>query len=162
MKKSSRSKMIVGVVCFLLGFFTHLFLTRANFHYSPLSHEDRIPVSPEEFDQTHMNGDLEQRFGLDRQHSPDIEVENFDLSPKRREDDKFVYYEIQTSKYIKDNKIIVQIKDGYIHLSLEAKGENVAQSMEQVFSIDSNLDDAKAEVLNEKDKIIIRVPKKKA
>jgi hypothetical protein len=164
MKKRLKSKIFYSLIIFAAGFCTHLLISKINFSYfsSHLS-DERIAVSPEEFDRDQLHGSFEKRFGIDRlsDTDSDVPIGDFDISPLRKEDTSFVYYEIPLKNVGGNNKLNVEIKDGYIHLNFEKKEESSSQSMEQVFSIDSNLDDRKAEVINEKDKIIIKVPKKK-
>ena len=84
----------------------------------------------------------------------------FDLNIKETEDSHFVYYTIPIEDDAKNTKLNVEVKDGYIHITHEAKDEGYSASSEQVFPVAPHLDENKAEVLNEKNKIIIKIPKK--
>jgi len=145
-----KSKIIIALVFFFIGFFSHLALTK----YNSDEHSDRIAVKPEEFDRDMFNG---ARPFLDSSES--IE-KAFDLNIKETEDSHFVYYTIPIEDDAKNTKLNVEVKDGYIHITHEAKDEGYSASSEQVFPVAPHLDENKAEVLNEKNKIIIKIPKK--
>ncbi len=82
----------------------------------------------------------------------------------QREDGQFVYYEIPLNENIGDkHKLNVDIKDGVIKISEELKSDeegSVETSSERIFTIDPALDSTKAQVINEKNKIVIKIPKK--
>ncbi len=146
-----KSKIIIAISCFFIGFFTHLVLSKLNLS---IEHSDRVEVKPEEFDRDMFNGG--KPF---LESSEDIE-KAFDLNIQESEDANFVYYAIPIENDGKNSKLNVEVKEGYIHIIHEAKDEGFSASSEQVFPIAPNLDENKAEVLNEKNKIIIKIPKK--
>jgi hypothetical protein len=146
-----KSKIIIATLFFFIGFFTHLTLSKFNL---TIEHSDRVEVKPEEFDRDMLHGG---RPFLDS--SEEIE-QAFDLNIKETEDRDYVYYAIPIESEGKNSKLNVEVKDGYIHITHEAKDEGFSASSEQVFPVAPNLDETKAEVLNEKNKIIIKIPKK--
>lgn len=143
--KIFKSKLVIAFIFFLLGFFTHLYLVNKNIS------DDRVQVTPEEFDRLHEPNKTQDVFGL-------IDEKHFDIGPLKREDSDFVYYEFSFDKKLK-NEYKIDIKDGYIHLKIESSEPGFQSSSEQVFPIDSNLNDSKAEVINEENKILIKIPK---
>jgi hypothetical protein len=163
-KKILNSRLVVAVLFFLFGFYINVYLNHKNTINSVSQvNEDRIPVNPTDFDIDNMHDSFAKKMNDEvvEDDSNLIDLNAFNLTPNRKEDDLFVYYEIPLQKNAKDNKLNIEIKDGFIHLKSDSKDKSMTSSMEQVFSIDSNLDDKKAEVLNEKEKIVIKIPKKK-
>ncbi len=143
--KIFKSKLSIAFIFFVLGFFTHLYLVNKNIS------EDRVQVTPEEFDRLHESSGAQDVFGV-------IDEKHFDIGPTKREDNEYVYYEFSFDKKLK-NEYKINIKDGHIHLKIESSESGFHSSSEQVFPIDSSLDDRKAEVINEENKIIIKIPK---
>jgi hypothetical protein len=163
-KKFLSSRLVVAVLFFLVGFYLNVYLNHKN-SVSNISQniEDRVPVNPTDFDIDKMHDSFAKNLNdeVESEDSNVIDLTAFNLTPNRKEDDLFVYYEIPLQKNSKNNKLNIEIKDGFIHLKSDSKDQSMSSSMEQVFSIDSNLDDKKAEVLNEKEKVVIKIPKKK-
>jgi hypothetical protein len=164
-KKFLNSRLVVAVLFFLFGFYINVYLNHKNTVNSSISqiNEDRVPVNPTDFDIDKMHDSFAKNLkdDIENEDSSVIDLNAFNLTPNRKEDDLFVYYEIPLQKNSKNNKLNIEIKDGFIHLKSDSKDKSMSSSMEQVFSIDSNLDDKKAEVLNEKEKVVIKIPKKK-
>lgn len=163
LKKLFNSKIFIAIIFFILGISVNHF-SKIGFHFKSDKIEDgRIPLSPNEIDDEKLAEYFRARQNpFHDRAQDDLVIE--DVGPSRREDDQFVYYDIKIDKS-SNNKLSVEVKDGLIHLKSlsnnSAQGSSFSSSMEQVFSIDSNLDDKKAEVLNEKEKIVIKIPKKK-
>lgn len=159
-KKILSSKVSIAIIFFLIGYFTNLALVKFNHSYSTRmgfsGNEDRIPVTPEEFDSHQLVGK-----GFVDQMQQEVDVDDFNLNPIRKEDDHAVYYEIPINKQGKNNKLKVEVKDGQIHILTNSEGEGLSAQSEQVFSIDEGLNENKADVKTESDKIIITIPKKK-
>lgn len=146
-----KSKITIAILFFFIGFFTHLALSNYN---STNEHSDRVAVKPEEFDRDMFNG---AKPFLDSAESVE---KAFDLNIKESEDSHFVYYTIPIDSEGKNSKLNVEVKDGYIHITHESSDVGFSASSEQVFPIAPHLDENKAEVINEKNKIMIKIPKK--
>lgn len=142
-------KAMIAIVFFVIGFFTHLWLESSN-----KVSDERIAVKPEDFDRDMFSG--KTQF-LD--NSASVE-KAFDLNIKESEDEHFIYYILPIENNSINSKLNVEVKDGYIHITHEQKDEGFSSSSEQVFPIAPNLDENKAEVLNEKNRITIKIPKK--
>ena len=92
-----------------------------------------------------------------------------------REDDSFVYYDIQVDD-VKLNSIKTKVNEGYITITGTAEKEADSESQDDRFSTRSifkssfnrtfplpeNVDQNKMQLLTEKDKIILKFPKTKA
>ena len=162
--------LLLAVIFFTLGFVAHILLLKYQNKNDLIS--DRIEVKPEEFDHSKMLKAFLNEEGIKLEETSDFmdsadekwgSMENFEqleLGPKRKEDEKFVYYEFNAlTEDGGDGKVKVEVKDGMIHLNIEHSKGHSQSSMEQVFSIDPSLDDKKAEVIHQQNKIIIKVPK---
>jgi hypothetical protein len=165
MKKFFNQKVLIGVVClvlgFSLGFLTNHLLTKTSFHSHELSdseREERFPVKPEDFDhnkmlETFKNLQKDMEKDLDSDMQLDMKV----TGVSRREDDKFVYFDIPLNASEKNHELKVSVKDGMISI----KEMTPNSESERQFSIDPDLDDTKADVQTLKDKISIKIPKRK-
>ncbi len=155
MKKIFNSKIFIAIAFFCLGFLVNQGLR--NYHAATSIPDSRFPFNPEDFE-------------LDVKKAPKILLDdNFQGAStvgllSKREDATTVYYEIPLKENLGDkHKMNVDIKDGVIKISEELKSDehgSIETSSERIFTIDSNLDSTKAEVINEKDKIVIKIPKK--
>ena len=162
--KLINSKIFVAILFLMIGLFAGNHIAKNGINFKTVKNEDdRIPVLPNDQDAEKLAEYFRARQNPFHDSNQDDLVIS-DVGPTRREDDRFVYYDIKIDKS-GNNKLNVEVKDGYIHLKSDSnnnsEGSSFSSSMEQVFSIDSNLDDKKAEVLNESDKIVIKIPKKK-
>ncbi|MGZ3788870.1 MAG: hypothetical protein ACXVLQ_10120 [Bacteriovorax sp.] len=156
MKKIFNSKIFVGLVCFCLGFLANHFLPKLTHRSLELGEEarvDRFPVNPDDFDHDKML-DAMKRMQQDMIDGGERAFEVTGVN--RREDEHFVYYEIPMNENEKNqHELKVSVKDGMISIAENTKN---TQS-ERQFSIDSGLDETKANVETLKDKILIKIPK---
>ena len=148
-----RSKLFIGLVFFCLGFLANQILANLQVRHSEITAtnpRDRFAVNPDDFDHDKML-DAMNRLQQDmmKEAGPVIAGVN------RREDDKYVYYEIPLNARELNRELKVSVKDGMVSISENTKN---AQS-EREFSIEPGLNEAQAEVLNLKDKISIKIPK---
>jgi hypothetical protein len=183
MNKFFNTKLFVAIIFFCLGFLTNHMLVK--YMYNPglgigsntdtrksERPEERFAVNPDDFDQNkmldtiqRMQKETEDGFsGLEK----DLDNASSDYgSVGQHEDDKYVYYEIPLKGHDGANhKLNVEIKNGLVRVSEDTKGKAGTSmsesSSERMFTLDPRRVDAdKAEVLNQKDKIIIKIPKKK-
>lgn len=163
MKKFLTSRLSIGMICFILGFLIHLLYTKTEFHKQVLSdseRDERIPVTPEEFSPekmmeafSSMDRDMaEMQRSLEEDFNTGIKI----TGVERKEDDKFVYYEIPLKASERNHELKVTVKEGMISIrELTPNSES-----ERQFSIDPGLDDSKAEVKTLQDKVLIKIPKK--
>lgn len=159
MRKFLESKTFYAITFFCAGFMlshgiNKLNLEKQSTHLSKM--DDRTPVTPEELE----HDKLVDAFGKMQQQMMDQSVDQFgfDLGGvKRSEDEKYVYYEIPLMGEISNKELKVNIKDGMISISENSKN---SQSQRE-FTIDPGLDEANAIVNNDKDKLNIKIPKKK-
>jgi len=153
MSKFLRYKLFIGLVCICIGFLMNHFLTKLQFKHTELTStnpHDRFAVNPDDFDHDKML-DAMNRLQQDmmKEAGPEIAGVN------RREDDKYVYYEIPLNARELNRELKVSVKDGMVRISENTKN---AQS-EREFSIEPGLNEAQAEVLTLKDKISVKIPK---
>ncbi|MBY0412609.1 MAG: hypothetical protein K2Q18_00515 [Bdellovibrionales bacterium] len=125
--------------------------------------EERFPVNPNDFDQKSMLDTIKRMN--DEENSLSAFGNMGELAGvSEREDDKFVYYDIPLKGRDGNNhKLNVEIKNGMIKISEDVKSSGdttMETSSERMFSIDPTLNADKAEVMNEKEKIVIKIPKK--
>lgn len=157
MKKFFYSKIFVGLICFCLGFLTNHFLTKLNYQSSAVSEpnsKDRFAVNPDDFDHDKMFDAMKR---IQQSMLKDAEVGVEITGVNRREDDHFVYYDIPLNANEKNQELKVSVKDGMISIA-----ENTSNSQsERQFTIDPDLDETKADVQTLKDKISIKIPKRK-
>ena len=165
MQKIFQSKFLIVVISFLLGFYFNHFLNKVNngSYLSTNASDERIPVNPEDFDHQKMMDAASQMERDLYQNAKDSMEDSFSLGEiKRNEDAQFVWYEIPvTGGKSGENHLNVEVKNGMIHISESIKDKNIASQSERSFSIDAGLMEEKAQVENEKDKIIIKIPKRK-
>jgi HSP20 family molecular chaperone IbpA len=95
-----------------------------------------------------------------------------DVSISQREDDNFKYVDIIPQGAMK-NAMKVNVVDGMVNIQSEVKKEKSVEnkdsseyssyqsSFNQSFSVPEGVNDKKAEVINQKDKVIVKFPKYK-
>ena len=161
MKKIFNQKVLIGVVCFALGFLFNHLLTKTSFHSQVLSdteRDERFPVRPEDFDHNKMMETFKNlQQDMEKDIDTDMHMEMNISGVNRREDDKFVYYEIPLNASEKNHELKVSVKDGMI--TIREMTQN--SESERQFSIDPELDETKADVQTLKDKVVIKIPKRK-
>jgi hypothetical protein len=154
------SKLLIGLVCFCLGFLLSNQLGSINRSPSiAYDHADRFPVDPDDFDHEKMLESLRKAqgdqslFGASRLS----EIE-------QKEDENFVYYIIPLqSQDGTTHKLNVEVNNNMIRITedlRDQRGEDIETSSERVFSIDPRLNPDEALVLNEKHRIVIKIPKR--
>ena len=171
MRKILTTKLFIAVVFFCVGFLTNHLLVK--FVHNPTTQiqeafagpADRFPVHPEDFDhdkimETIENMDRTSPLGLeDPLGGPGVIVQ--------REDENFEYYDLPLKAHDgSDRKLNVEIKDGLVIVKevskIKTEDSFSESTSERLITLDSNLLHAdQAEVLNQKDKIVIKIPKKK-
>lgn len=165
MKKIFNQKFLIGLVCFILGFSlgflaNHL-LTKTSFHSHELTdseREERFPVKPEDFDHNKMLDTFRNlQQDMEKDIDDDMKMDMKVTGVSRREDDKNVYFEIPLNASEKNHELKVSVKDGMISI----KEMTPNSESERQFSIDPDLDETKADVQTLKDKITIKIPKRK-
>jgi hypothetical protein len=158
------NKFFIAIIFFCLGFWTnHLLVKNRGLSLSTVSQvahrdQERFPIDPADFDQQNMMNTIKRmREEGELGASGMGEV-------AQHEDEKNVYYDIPLkSENGSNHKLNVEIKNGMIKISEDVKAEGdamVQTSSERMFSIDPGLDGDKAEVINEKEKVTIKIPKK--
>lgn len=128
--------------------------------------QERFPVDPNDFDHHRMLDTISKMQQRQEEQEGDDSYMGSSGAGEvgQREDENFVYYEIPTR--VTDglsHKLNVQVKNGMIHIvedTKDDKGGSVQMSSERMFSIDPSLNGDRAEVINEKDKVIIKIPKR--
>lgn len=155
MKTLFGPKVLIGLIFFCLGFLTNHFLSKISYRGAMdiarnVDTMDHIPVNPEDFDHDKLLR-AAQRM-LDK-----TAKENVGVGIIRSEDAQNVYYEIPLSeREIKDRELKVSVKNGMISISESTKN---TQSVRE-FSIEPNLDEAKATVQTSGNVLKITIPKK--
>ncbi len=182
MKLAKRELIILIIFCYSLGFLTHwmLFKYKEN-KFSFETQEDKMPVHPKDLrpedlmDALHR--DMLDRMGkssdrdfnfhhnfsnqdqIDENHSYGLKqflVEDIN----RSEDEKFVYYEIPLLNEEGERvELNVSVKEGMILISKKSTGENHQMESTRSLSIEPGLIASEAKVIQEKEKIVIKVPK---
>ncbi len=170
MRKLINTRIFIAVIFFCVGFLTNHLLVK--FVHNPTTRltelaagpEDRFPVDPDDFDHNKIMETIkrmEAGVGQDMESAmggPAIIAQ--------REDDKFEYYDIPLRGHDGANrKLNVEIKDGLVRVKEDTKNKDEnslsESSSERMFTLDPRrVDIDRAEVLNEKDKIVIKIPKK--
>lgn len=161
MKRFLTTKFFIAVIFFCIGFLTNHLLTKINrMPVQVVKSEDRFPVNPDDFDHEKMMDTISrmQEDSMDMRGASTLGIIS------QREDNKNVYYDIPLRGDDGTNhKLNVEIKDGMIKISEDIKDNSngvLETSSERMFTIAPGLDADKAEVINQKDKIVIRIPKK--
>ena len=157
MKKFFYSKLFIGILCFCLGLVSYHLTTKISKLSIVEIQNDRFPVDPNDFDHDKI---LEAVKKMQQGMIDQDIIATPKLSGVNQHEDKdYFYYEIplKTDNTKSEMKTSVTVKDGMINIS-----EKTAHSEEEkTFSIAPGLDGEKAKVLNENDKIIVKIPKQK-
>lgn len=187
--ESKRSRYIIFfLLAYSLGFLTHWALFKfksQNFSLTSAEviEDERIPVGPDELrgedlmDALHR--DMLERMGKGADdlpgkfHAPPEDVperlneESYGLRDflvqdiGRREDKDFVYYEVPlVNEQGEKVELKVEVKNGIIEIVEKSIGPNHEAQSSRSFSIEPGLKTDQAQVLNEKDKVVIKIPKK--
>lgn len=165
MTKITRSKILTALTFFILGYMSNGLFDRVR-DPGPVNVEgvERYPVNPDDFDTRRMieaikeskTGEWEQPIDSGASIIGEI---------TQREDDKFVYYEIPVNQSANTNhELKVEVKEGFIRIAEISKstGEaTIETNAERMFTIDPSLDSALAEVLDQKNKVLIKIPKRR-
>lgn len=161
MKSFFKSRFLIAIIFFFVGFFSNPMVTRVaqRAYYRINGTDDRLvrfPVNPNDFDhQKLMNAAQKMQRDIVNQSGS---LENDGSVIERKEDEQFVYYDIRLStKEQAERQLRVNVKDGMISISENSK--NTRRLRE--FSIDPGLDESHAKVLTLSDKITIQIPKLK-
>lgn len=168
MTKFTKSKLITAVLFFTLGYMANgLFgFVRETAGGGPVNVEgvERYPVNPDDFDSRKMIEAM-------RESSPNEPTLPRDSGASiigeitQREDEKFVYYEIPVNQSANTtHQLKVEIKEGFIRIAEISKstGEDIVETnAERMFTIDPSLDSALAEVLEQNNKVLIKIPKRR-
>lgn len=162
MKRVLTTKFFIAVIFFCVGFLSNHLLTKLKrMPVEVVTPEERMAVNPDDFDHKKM---LETIARMSEESIDDFKGASTLGIISQRQDDKNVYYEIPLRGDDGTNhKLNVEIKDGMIKISEDIKDNSngiLETSSERMFSIDSGLDADKAEVINQREKIVIRIPKK--
>lgn len=162
----SKTKLFTALFFFFLGYMGNTLVDKVR-QPDPVSVEgiDRYPVNPDDFDHRKM---IEAMRESDH-FRPDEKIMDSGASVlgdiSQREDDKFVYYEIPIIKEAGINhELKVEVKEGMIKISEMLKDSTnpmIETNAERMFSIDPELDSAMAEVKNENNRVLIKIPKKR-
>jgi hypothetical protein len=165
MTKITKSKILTAITFFILGYMSNNLFDRVR-SPGPVNVEgvERYPVNPDDFDTRKMieaikeskTGEWEQPIESGASIIGEI---------TQREDDKFVYYEIPINQSANTNhELKVEIKDGFIHIAEVSKSTGkmvIETNAERMFSLDPSLDSALAEVLDQKNIVLIKIPKRR-
>ena len=159
-----KSKILTAVFFFTLGYLVNGLVGKMQTG-APTTIEgvERYPVDPDDFDTRKMIEAINEERGgwgapMDAGASLMGEI-------SQREDDKFVYYEIPLNKEANANhELKVEVKNDVIHIVEVLKDGNnplIETNAERMFTIDPSLDSSLAEVINEKNKVLIKIPKRR-
>lgn len=162
MRKIFTTKFFIAVIFFCVGFLTNHLLTKINRpNIQVVNTEERFPVNPNDFDHDRM---METIARMSDDEGADLKGASSLGIISQRQDEKNVYYDIPLKGDDGTNhKLNVEIKDGMIKISEDIKDNSngiLETSSERMFTIDQGLNADKAEVINQKDRITIRIPKK--
>lgn len=162
MKRIFNTKVFIAIIFFCIGFLTNHLLVKYKTNTVVVENkEERFPINPSDFDHRSMIESIER---MNEEEDGSMMAMGNMGEVTHREDDKFSYYEIPLKNINGANqKMNVEIKDGMIKISEDIKtsgNTSIQSTSERMFSIDPSLDGDRAEVINEKDKIVIKIPKK--
>ncbi len=175
MNKQKKFGIIIFVLAFSLGFLTCWGLEKVTRRNGAGSLAERVPVHPNDLSQHDLMGALhkdmldrlEKERGGDEDLPPDFALigpsSRDGLSPfyTRREDDKFVYYDLSlNSENGVKKELNVKVNNGMVEVTEKSTSENSAFESTRAFTIEPGLQNDQAQVLNEKDKVVIKIPKK--
>jgi hypothetical protein len=115
---------------------------------------DRFQLMP---DHDFQDSDFSNRFEEESYGLKQFLVQDIN----RREDSKFVYYEVPlVNEKGEKLELNVTLKDGMIEITEKASGKNHQSESVRTFSLEPGLIESRAQVINEKDKVVIKIPKK--
>lgn len=186
--ESKRVRLIVFFfLAYSLGFLTHWGLYKFKSQNFSLNNQkehqaERIVVTPEELKSEDLmdalHRDMLERMGKEADdfpgkfHAPppppshEMLEDSYGIREflvrdiNRREDKDFVYYEVPL---INENgeklELKVDVKNGIIEISEKSVGANHESQSSRSFSIEPGLKEDRAQVINEKDKVVIKIPK---
>ena len=171
MRKFLTTKLFIAITFFCLGFLSNHVLVK--FVHNPTTQvrdafagpEDRFPINPDDFDHDKIMETLEKMERTSEQG-----MESAMGGPgliAQREDEMFEYYDLPLrGNDGSDRKLNVEIKNGIVvvrEVITNQGADSISESTsERMITLDSSrLDVDRAEVLNQKDKIVIKIPKKK-
>lgn len=179
--------LIFFLFAYSLGFLTHWALYKfkeKNFTFNSDRSEqsERSPVNPEDLKNEDLmdalHRDMLERMGKNADDFPgkfkrgekleDVpSVESYGIRDflvqdiNRREDDQFVYYEVPLfNEHGEKLEVRVEVKNGAIEIHEKSVGQNHESESSRTFSIEPGLNEKSAQVINDKDKIIIKISKK--
>ena len=169
MRKFINTRVFIAIIFFCVGFLTNHMLVK--FVHNPArlvemsaGPDERFPVNPNDFDHDKI---METIKKMENQAGRSIESAMGGSSIiAQREDEKFEYYDIPLRGHDGANrKLNVVIKDGLVRVtedSISNDSHSLSESSsERMFTLDPRrLDIDRAEVLKEKDKIVVKIPKK--
>ncbi len=169
MRRFINTKIFIAIIFFCVGFLTnHLFV---KFIHNPTrlaelaaGPEERFPVDPNDFEHERIMETIKKMENNGSLGMESVMADNAQIT--EREDEKFEYYEIPLKGHDGTNrKLNVVIKDGLVRVREESSNKNEnsmsESSSERMFTLDPRrLDIDRAEVINEKEKIVVKIPKK--
>ena len=166
--KYSKAKILAALFFFCLGYLGNNLVDRVR-QVGPRTIEgvERFPVDPNDFDHRKMIEAMNESRGQDQKAQFDQQVAAVSMMGdiNQREDEKFVYYEIPINKEADTyHELKIEVKQGMILITefLKDKKNPINEtSAERMFTIDPELDSTAAEVLNEKERVLIKIPKKR-
>lgn len=144
MKMFLRSKLAIGIIFFFLGFGTNHLLTKI--YYRAALEVEQVSINPDDFDHDKL-------MDAARKMKQEMTTEGVE----RREDDRYVYYDILLSaRERSDSELKVNVNNKII--TIIETTQDVESTRE--FNIEPGLDEGQAEVLHSKDKVSVKIPKK--
>lgn len=151
MKNFLRSKLAIGIIFFFLGFGTNHLLTKI-YYRSALEIVgaegiEQVSINPNDFDHDRLM-DAARKMKQEMIMAEGVE---------RREDDQYVYYDILLNdRERRDRELKVDVSNKIITITETTKD---VQSMRE-FNIEPGLDESHAQILQSKDKVSVKIPKK--
>lgn len=172
MTKITKSKLLTAVVFFTLGYMSNGLFDRVR-DPGPVNVEgvERYPVNPDDFDTRKMIEAMKDsessEWSRPKAHADSGASIIGEIT--QREDDKFVYFEIPVNQSANtSHELKVEIREGILRIAEvskskdgDASGAAVETNAERMFTIDPSLDSALAEVLDQKNKVLIKIPKRR-
>ncbi len=163
--KYSKAKILAAFFFFFLGYIGNNLVDIVK-REGPTTIEgvERYPVNPDDFDHRKMIEAMNQSRSQDSAAVP-VQAASSMGDISQREDEKFIYYEIPINQSADtDYELKIEVKRGMILITemLKDKVNPINETnAERMFTIDPELDTASAEVLNEKNRVLIKIPKKR-
>lgn len=163
MKRFFKTQVFTAIIFFCVGFLTNHFLVKLKRQSVEVvvPQEDRYAVNPDDFDHMKM---LDSIGRMSEENAEATRGASTLGMISERFDEKNVYYDVPLKGDDGVNhKLNVEIKDGMVKISEDIKDNKngiLETKSERMFTIGEGLDVDRAEVINQKDKITIRIPKK--